>query len=126
MVGGKWSTHGQSYALPDTIGQQRNTDQPGTSNIGNVYPVAPNQMLSVSVESPTARRVWLSNVGSVGLIVADAQRAFPYGLRLPCGDVLELVTRSALWVSTPPTVLAVPATPAIVQSFGYVSVSVAS
>jgi hypothetical protein len=125
MTSVKWSTHGQSYSLPTSI-DPHNTDQPGTSNIGNVYPVSPNQMLSVSVEAQNPRRVLLSNVGSVGLIVADTQRAFPFGLRLPCGTAIELVTKSALWVSTPPTVLINSSRVAIVQSFAYVSVSVAN
>ena len=119
-----WKPSGQSYSLPEATELTNRNDQPvSTSNVGNVYPVAPNQSLSVSVESSKPRLVILSNIGSIPLIVADAQRAFPFGLRLCSGDLIELFTSSALWVATPRTVRLVSATPGIVPSIGYVSVS---
>lgn len=121
-----WNPRGQSYQLPLAGAlENRNLQPVSSSNIGNVYPIAQNQSLSVSVEAPQPRRVILMNVGSIPLVVADVQRAFPYGLRLPSGDVIEVMTSSALWVAAPPTVRLLSATAGIVASLGYVSVSVA-
>lgn len=121
-----WNPRGQSYQLPLAGAlENRNLQPVSSSNVGNVYPIAANQSLSVSVESPQPRRVTLMNVGSIPLVVADVQRAFPYGLRLPSGDVIELMTSSALWVAAPPTVRLLSATAGIVASLGYVSVSIA-
>ena len=122
-----WNPRGQSYSLPTAANlTNRNALPVSTSNIGNIYPVGQSQSLSVSVEAQVPRRVLLSNVGSIPLIVSDTQRDFPFGLRLCSGDILELVTSSALWVAAPPTVRFVSTIPGIVASIGYVSVSVAA
>lgn len=122
-----WNPRSQTYSLPDVASLAGRNIQPvSTSNIGNTYPIGANQSVSVSVESQSPRKVILSNVGSIPLIVTDAQRQFPFGLRLCSADLLELFTSSALWVAAPPTVRFSPTSGGLVASIGYVSVSNAS
>lgn len=121
-----WNPRGQAYSLPVGADINRNTDPVSTSNIGNVFPVAQNQVLSVSVEAQKPRTILLSNVGSIPLVVTDSQRTFPFGLRLCSGDYLELFTSRALWVAAPPTVRGLSGAAGIVASVGYVSVTSAA
>lgn len=121
-----WNPRGQSYTLPtSSVLGTNNTLPVSSSNIGNVYSIAQAQSVPISVESSEPRKVTLSNVGSIPLIVTDTQRSFPFGLRLPSGDLIELFTRSALWVSAPPSIRLVSGRPGIVPTIGYASVSVA-
>lgn len=129
-----YDTRHGSYTLPSYVPSYGTISTPPTpsqpisqSNIGNVYPVAQNQSVSISTDVAVARWVLVSNVGSVALVICDTQRPFPYGQRLIAGSSLTLYTKNALWASAPPTVRRVnDNVPGLVPAFGYVSVCFAN
>jgi hypothetical protein len=116
-----WDTKHQSYGLPISDATRANTPI-SLSNIGNVIPIAAGQSLAVSTDSPNARRITLLNIGSVALTVADLQREYPYGLQLPVGEPIDLITASSLWVMAS-KIFSWGGDP-LIGSYGYVSVSV--
>ena len=121
-----WRTDGQSYSLPGPGSlSERNKLPVSVSNVGNVYPVSQNQVLSISTESDRPRMVRVANVGSITMIISDSQRPFPFGQRLSSGDTLELLTSSPLYVASPPTVRLLSGTAGMVPTVGYVSVCLA-
>ena len=112
----------QTYSLAPSDEATASSPVSGSS-IGNVFSIAAGQSLSVAVEAAKIRWVLISNIGSIALTVTDNQRPFPFGLRLPCGDTMEIITRRTLYVAAPPVLntFGMPIAPTV----GYVTVSIA-
>lgn len=109
----------QAFSLPPADPTKQGQQPVSSSNVGNVYAINPGQSLQVIPETGIKRQVSLLNIGSITLAFSDANRRYPFGMRLPFGEIVSIITAAGLWVSAPAVDVV-----ALIQPIGYIAVAI--